>query len=65
MYMARAGFDPRQAIALWQNMERAAGEGPIEFLSTHPSPGSRIERLQALMPKALAEYRAAGGGTGR
>jgi metalloendopeptidase OMA1, mitochondrial len=65
MYMARAGFDPRQAIALWQNMERAAGEGPIEFLSTHPSPGSRIERLQALMPKALAEYRAAGGGAGR
>jgi predicted Zn-dependent protease len=65
MYMARAGYDPRQAIALWQNMERASGERPIEFLSTHPSPGSRIERLQALMPKALAEYRAAGGGTGR
>jgi metalloendopeptidase OMA1, mitochondrial len=65
MYMARAGYDPRQAIALWQNMERAAGEGPVEFLSTHPSPGSRIERLQALMPKALAEYRAAGGGPGR
>jgi predicted Zn-dependent protease len=65
MYMARAGYDPRQAIALWQNMERAGGEGPIEFLSTHPSPGSRIERLQALMPKALAEYRAAGGGSAR
>ena len=62
MYMARAGFDPRQAIALWQNMERLAGEQPIEFLSTHPSAGSRIERLQAAMPKALAEYRAAGGG---
>jgi predicted Zn-dependent protease len=64
MYMARAGYDPRQVIALWQNMERASGAGSIEFLSTHPSPGSRIERLQALMPKALAEYRAAGGGTG-
>ena len=62
MYMARAGFDPRQAIALWQNMERLAGEQSIEFLSTHPSAGSRIERLQAAMPKALAEYRAAGGG---
>jgi predicted Zn-dependent protease len=61
MYMARAGFDPRQAIALWQNMEQAAGSQPIEFLSTHPSAGSRIERLQAVMPKALEAYRAAGG----
>jgi predicted Zn-dependent protease len=61
MYMARAGYDPRQAIALWQNMERAAGSQPIEFLSTHPSAGSRIERLQASMPKALDAYRAAGG----
>ena len=61
MYMAQAGYDPRQAIALWQNMERAASAQPIEFLSTHPSAGSRIERLQALMPEAVAEYRAAGG----
>src|SRR5512134_2976246 len=61
MYMAQAGYDPRQAIALWQNMERAANAQRIEFLSTHPSAGSRIERLQALMPEAVAEYRAAGG----
>lgn len=61
MYMARAGYDPRQAIALWQNMERAAGGQSIEFLSTHPAAGSRIERLEAAMPKALDAYRAAGG----
>jgi metalloendopeptidase OMA1, mitochondrial len=62
MYMARAGYDPRQAIDLWQNMEQAGAGGTSEFLSTHPSPDSRIIRLQALMPKAMAEYRKAGGG---
>ncbi|MBK8176915.1 MAG: M48 family metallopeptidase [Rhodospirillales bacterium] len=61
MFMARAGYDPRQAIDLWQNMQRAGSGGTVEFLSTHPSPGSRIERLQALMPQALQAYRAAGG----
>jgi predicted Zn-dependent protease len=60
MYMAEAGYDPRQAITLWQNMEGATGSQSIEFLSTHPSAGSRIERLQASMPKALEAYRAAG-----
>jgi predicted Zn-dependent protease len=57
IHMARAGYDPREAIALWQNMEAAAGgRGPIEFLSTHPSPGNRIARLQQAMPRALADY---------
>jgi predicted Zn-dependent protease len=40
--MARAGFDPREAVDLWVNMQRASGSGGIEFLSTHPSSGSRI-----------------------
>ena len=61
MYMARAGYDPRQAIVFWQNMEKAGGGGGIGFLSTHPSDQTRIQRLQALMPKAMAAYRAAGG----
>jgi len=51
--MARAGFDPRQSVALWQNMERAGGSGPPAFLSTHPSPGGRIEALQNRLPQAL------------
>jgi|APTNR8051073442_1049403.scaffolds.fasta_scaffold33197_2 predicted Zn-dependent protease len=61
LYTARAGYDPRQAVVLWQNMEKAGAGAGVEFLSTHPSPGSRIERLQQLMPGALAEYRRAGG----
>jgi len=56
--MAQAGFDPRQSLALWQNMARASGDQPLEFLSTHPSHQSRFEELQAEMPEALALYQA-------
>lgn len=52
--MARAGFDPRESIPLWQNMGRSsAGVAPPEFMSTHPSHATRIERLTAAMPKAI------------
>lgn len=53
--MARAGYDPRAAITLWQQME-SQGSQPPAFLSTHPAAGQRIEQLQALMPEALAAY---------
>ena len=56
MNMARAGYDPRAAIELWQNM-RAAGPQRSEFLSTHPAPDSRIAALEAQMPEALELYR--------
>jgi predicted Zn-dependent protease len=55
-YMARAGFDPRQSIELWQNMARASREQPPEFLSTHPSHNTRLEQLNAHMSKALLLY---------
>ena len=58
LYMARAGYDPREAITLWQNFARYGGARPPEFLSTHPDPGNRIERLKRLMPKALKVYEA-------
>lgn len=60
MYMAEAGYDPRAAIDLWNNMTEAGGKRPIEFLSTHPAPESRIKRLQEMMPEALAVYRKQG-----
>jgi predicted Zn-dependent protease len=56
MLMAEAGYDPREAVKLWQNFEALGGQRPPEFLSTHPSEGTRIQRLQALMPKALEVY---------
>jgi predicted Zn-dependent protease len=51
--MAKAGFDPRESIALWQKMARANQGQPPEFLSTHPSHGTRIQELQSRMPRAL------------
>jgi len=45
-FMAKAGFDPRQAVPLWQNMtEQTGGKEPAEFTSTHPSSERRIEDL--------------------
>ena len=46
--MAQAGFDPRQAVNLWQNMISASGGSrPPQWLSTHPDPSARIGELQA------------------
>ena len=54
---AAACFDPQEAVPLWERMGAASGgQAPPEFSSTHPNPGTRIQNLQALMPKAL-EYR--------
>jgi predicted Zn-dependent protease len=61
VYMARAGYDPREAVEFWKRMEALGGEAPPEWLSTHPSNARRIEELQAQMPRALAEYEAAKG----
>ena len=55
-YMARAGFDPRQGVDVSQNMTKASGEQPPEFLSTHPSHESRIHDLQLRMGHALKLY---------
>ncbi|MBL53175.1 MAG: Zn-dependent protease [Alteromonadaceae bacterium] len=57
--MALAGFDPRQSVDLWQNMEAASGgERPAEILSTHPAPQTRIDNLQANMDAAMRDYTA-------
>jgi predicted Zn-dependent protease len=61
--MARAGFDPRQSVNLWQNMNAESDSGPPEFLSTHPSGETRIRLLQQHMPNvlSLADQARAGG----
>jgi predicted Zn-dependent protease len=61
--MAQAGFDPRAAVALWQNMIAAGGSRPPQWLSTHPDPQSRISELQARADSLLPTWeqaRAAG-----
>lgn len=45
--MAKAGFDPEGAVALWRNMAAAGGGRPPQWLSTHPDPASRLRELQA------------------
>lgn len=53
-YMARAGFDPRESVRLWENMAKAGGAKPPEFLSTHPSGDRRMRELNARMRSAMA-----------
>ena len=54
---ARAGFDPRAAVTLWQKMGAAdSGNAPPEILSTHPSAASRITDLQAAAQQVLPLY---------
>lgn len=55
-YMARAGYDPAEAITFWQRMASVGGGQPPEFASTHPAHGTRIEHLRQLLLKAQAEY---------
>lgn len=56
MYMAQAGYDPREAIQLWKRMAQQGGGNPPEFLSTHPSAKTRIKNLEKYLPAALASY---------
>ncbi len=56
---ARAGYDPRAALTLWQKMAQAAGGRGPSFLSTHPAPGDRMAALQAAVPRVMPLYEAA------
>ncbi|KJV05640.1 M48 family metallopeptidase [Methylocucumis oryzae] len=58
--MAKAGFDPRQSVALWQKMAQASGgQQTVEFMSTHPSDTTRMQDLQQHMASAVATYQQA------
>jgi predicted Zn-dependent protease len=56
---ARAGYDPRAAVSLWQKMSQAGGARPPEFLSTHPSERNRIQDLQGYAARVMPLYEAA------
>jgi predicted Zn-dependent protease len=53
---ARAGYDPRAAVSVWEKMSRRSGGQPPEFLSTHPSHQHRIEDLRAYAEKVMPLY---------
>ncbi len=55
--MARAGYDPREAVPFWQRMNEQGGRRPPEFLSTHPAPESRVANIKKYIPEAMPYYR--------
>jgi Putative Zn-dependent protease, contains TPR repeats len=57
IFSAMAGYNPQEAIPLWERMQQAGGGGTPEFLSTHPSENTRIQRLREMMPEALKHYK--------
>jgi predicted Zn-dependent protease len=53
---ARAGYDPRAGVTLWQKMGAANKNAPPQWLSTHPSGTTRIADIQANLPKVMPLY---------
>lgn len=59
VFMAMAGYQPKEAIPFWERMKSASGGGaPPEFLSTHPSHDTRIKRINDWLPTAESYYAA-------
>jgi metalloendopeptidase OMA1, mitochondrial len=66
VYMARAGYDPRQGLAFWQRMLAASkGKEPPEFASDHPSTARRIEQVRGWLPEAERAYAQSGSHDGQ
>jgi len=55
--MAKAGYDPNEAVGFWERMNQAGGQAPPEFLSTHPANTTRINDLKIHLPEAMRHYR--------
>ena len=61
IFMAMAGYDPRQAVDFWTRMSQASGgNAPLEVMSTHPSDQNRIAKINEHMPEALKYYQGSG-----
>jgi len=56
MMMAKAGYDPQEALSFWENMKKLNEKSALEFLSTHPLPDTRIKDIQNSMPEAMGYY---------
>ena len=57
IFMAMAGYDPHEAVSFWERMAAKGGKAPPEFLSTHPSDQSRIEKIKEELPEAMKYHK--------
>lgn len=58
IFMAMAGYDPNHAVAFWQRMANMkGGQAPPEFMSTHPSDATRINKIKQAIPEAMKYYK--------
>lgn len=57
IFMAMAGYDPANALTFWERMGKAGGAKPPEFLSTHPSDQTRLNKIKAAIPEAERYYK--------
>ncbi|MGM0377295.1 MAG: M48 family metallopeptidase [Bacteroidota bacterium] len=56
IFMAMAGYNPRESVDFWQRMSEQGGQKPPEFLSTHPADETRVKKLREFMPEAMKYY---------
>lgn len=54
--MAKAGYDPKVSLEVWERMERKERGGPPEYLSTHPGYETRTQQLKSWIPEAMQYY---------
>ncbi|MCI5058459.1 MAG: M48 family metallopeptidase [Flavobacteriales bacterium] len=59
VFMAQAGYDPDKAVGFWERMAKQGGANVPEFLSTHPSHETRIQKIKEFLPEARRYYQAA------
>lgn len=57
IFMAMAGYDPSSAVGFWERMGAMGGQKPPEFMSTHPSDATRVQKIKEALPEAMTYYK--------